>query len=331
MVKSIFTILLVGIVSSPIMLSTAFVNLAKIDSFTTSTRTRSNMLHDTFSSVAYKDSQTDMSRRLPVIAGNWKLNPSTASEARNMLKLLASNFLNQDSISLNNVEVIVFPPFPFLEAAIQELQGTGIKIGAQNVGTKTKGAFTGEVAPSMLASLGCAYVMLGHSERRVLFEEGDKVINEKMKICLEEGKTGGMGVILCVGETEEEYENNLLKSVVDLQVKKGLTGIPVEDLDRVIIAYEPVWAIGTGKVATPGQAQNAHVVIRKTLVEMYGHDAAQSVRIQYGGSVTPDSVESLMAQPDVDGALVSLRTCMCSIAINCVHSLILLFRLEGHL
>lgn len=221
-----------------------------------------------------------------------------------MLKLLASNFLNQDRISLNNVEVIVFPPFPFLEAAIQELQGTGIKIGAQNVGTKTKGAFTGEVAPSMLASLGCAYVMLGHSERRVLFEESDKVINEKMKMCLEEGKTGGMGVILCVGETEEEYENNLLTSVVDLQVKKGLTGIPVEDLDRIIIAYEPVWAIGTGKVATPGQAQNAHVVIRKTLVEMYGHDAAHSVRIQYGGSVTPDSVESLMAQPDVDGALV---------------------------
>lgn len=258
-------------------------------------------------SVLYQDSFTDgggiiSQRRRPVIAGNWKLNPTTIQEAKTMLKLLSSNFINHGRN--DDVEVVVFPPFPFLMTAIEELEGTGIKVGAQNVGIQTKGAFTGEVAPSMLASLGCSYVMLGHSERRVLYEETDQIINEKVKLCLEEGSTGGLGIILCVGETEEEYENELLASVVDLQIKKGLMGVSVDDLNRVVIAYEPVWAIGTGKVATPEQAQIAHVTIRRTLEEMYGAEAARSVRIQYGGSVTPNSIESLMKMPDVDGALV---------------------------
>ena len=272
-----------------------------------------NMITDASSSAWYEDSFTANvagianRRRRPVIAGNWKLNPATVGEAKTMLKLLASNFVNHDRAhmaSSEGVEVIVFPPFPYLSIAIEELEGTGIKVGAQNCGTQTKGAFTGEVAPSMLASLGCDYVMLGHSERRALFDETDKIINEKVKLCLDEGKIGGLGVILCVGETEEEYENNLLASVVDLQIKKGLMGVTLQDLDRVIVAYEPVWAIGTGKVATPEQAQIAHVVLRRTLEEMYGSAAARSVRIQYGGSVTPDSIQSLMAMPDVDGALV---------------------------
>ncbi len=200
--------------------------------------------------VWYQDSFTDggggglqnKRRRRCVIAGNWKLNPATMQEAQTMLKLLSSNFVNHNRS--DDVEVVIFPPFPFLSMAVAELEGTGIKVGAQNVGTNTKGAFTGEVAASMLSSLGCSYVMLGHSERRVLFEETDKVINEKLKICLEEGSTGGLGVILCVGETEEEYNNELLASVVDLQIKKGLMGINEQDLNRVIIAYEPVWAIG---------------------------------------------------------------------------------------
>jgi len=254
----------------------------------------------------YQDSFTEnggglkSQRRRSIIAGNWKLNPTTLSEAKTMLKLLASNFINHDRN--NGVEVVVFPPFPFLSVALEELEGTGIKVGAQNVGINTKGAFTGEVAPSMISSLGCNYVMLGHSERRVIFDETDNIINQKLKVCLEEG--AGLGVILCVGETEEEYESNLLASVVDVQIKKGMMGVSEEDLSRVVIAYEPVWAIGTGKVATPQQAQIAHETIRKTLKEMYGPSAAQSMRIQYGGSVTPDSIESLMKMPDVDGALV---------------------------
>ena len=242
-------------------------------------------------------------KRRPIIAGNWKLNPTTIGEAKTMLKLIASNFHNHESRNYD-VDVVIFPPLPFLSVAIEELEGTGVKVGVQNVGVYTKGAYTGEVAPSMVASLGCSYVMIGHSERRVLFDETDQIINEKVKLCLEEGRIGGLGVILCVGETEEEYDNELLASVVDMQIKKGLMDVSDSDLNRVVIAYEPVWAIGTGKVATPEQAQVAHVTIRRTLERMYGAEVARSVRIQYGGSVTPSSIESLMKMPDVDGALV---------------------------
>ena len=198
-------------------------------------------------------------------------------------------------------EVVVFPPFPYLATAISELEGTGIKVGAQNIGLKTKGAFTGEVAASMIRSLGCDYVMLGHSERRSVYIESDSDINAKVHLCMEQPN---LNVILCVGETEEEYENGLLRSVVDLQIKKGLMGLKLMDLERIVIAYEPVWAIGTGKVASPEQAQIAHVAIRQILAELFGPDAARQCRIQYGGSVTPDSIDELMAMPDVDGALV---------------------------
>jgi triosephosphate isomerase len=184
--------------------------------------------------------------RRPIIAGNWKLNPSTLSEAITLLKLISANFIHHDRASSNNsqdsqdgVDVVIFPPFPFLLTAITLLEGTGIKVGSQNVGLQTKGAFTGEVSPSMLASLGCEYVMLGHSERRVLFKETDDDINLKLKLCLAEGKTnasGRLSVILCVGETEEEYNNDLLASIVDVQVKKALKSVSVEDLDRIVIA-----------------------------------------------------------------------------------------------
>ena len=234
------------------------------------------------------------------MAGNWKLNPATFPEAINLLKLLASNFVNHRT-NEDTPEVVVFPPFPFLLAALNELEGTGIKVGAQNVGLQTTGAFTGEVAPSMIRSMGCDYVMLGHSERRALYDETDSIINAKVNICLKEP---GLKVILCVGETDEEYENDLLTSVVDVQIKKGLMGVNPSDLERIVIAYEPVWAIGTGKVATPEQAQVAHVAVRRTLADMFGADAARSVKIQYGGSVKPENVDELMAMPDVDGALV---------------------------
>lgn len=259
---------------------------------------------DDTTAIWYDDSFTGISRRTPIIAGNWKLNPATLPEAINLLKLLASNFeyhRSETAVDDSTPEVVIFPPMPFLSVAISELEGTGIKVGAQNVGLETKGAFTGETAASMVRSLGCDYVMLGHSERRSLYEETDSDINEKVHLCMDQPN---LNVILCVGETEEEYENGLLGSVVDLQIKKGLMNLKPEDLDRITIAYEPVWAIGTGKVATPDQAQIAHVVVRQTLAELFGPDSAREVRIQYGGSVTPQSIDELMAMPDVDGALV---------------------------
>eukprot|EP00594_Rhizosolenia_setigera_P020102 CAMPEP_0178956666 /NCGR_PEP_ID=MMETSP0789-20121207/10418_1 /TAXON_ID=3005 /ORGANISM="Rhizosolenia setigera, Strain CCMP 1694" /LENGTH=231 /DNA_ID=CAMNT_0020638695 /DNA_START=345 /DNA_END=1040 /DNA_ORIENTATION=+ len=181
------------------------------------------------------------------------------------------------------------------------LQGTGIQVGSQNIGLETKGAFTGEVSASMVRSIGCDYVLLGHSERRTLFGESNEQINKKVHLALEQPN---LGVMLCIGETLEEYEDDLLESVVTLQVKKGLQNVSVQDLDRIIIAYEPVWAIGTGKVATPAQAQKAHVVTRNVISGMYGDYAGNSMRILYGGSVTPDSIADLMSMEDVDGALV---------------------------
>jgi len=262
---------------------------------------------DTSGASGMTTTTTHSGKRVPIVAGNWKLNPSTVQEASALLKLLASNFVHHRSESASATtttpEVIVFPPAPYLERAIVLLEGTGIKVGCQNVGTESKGAFTGEVSPSMIRSLGCDYVMVGHSERRTLYGETDETVNTKIKLSLEED--AGLSVILCVGETLEEYENRLLESVVNVQLKKALTGISSEDIDgRLVVAYEPVWAIGTGKVATPSQAQVAHGVIRSTLSELYGEEVARSIRIQYGGSVTPDSIEELMAMPDVDGALV---------------------------
>eukprot|EP00535_Pseudo-nitzschia_heimii_P000348 CAMPEP_0197187052 /NCGR_PEP_ID=MMETSP1423-20130617/15131_1 /TAXON_ID=476441 /ORGANISM="Pseudo-nitzschia heimii, Strain UNC1101" /LENGTH=721 /DNA_ID=CAMNT_0042638529 /DNA_START=201 /DNA_END=2366 /DNA_ORIENTATION=+ len=247
---------------------------------------------------------THMNERVPIVAGNWKLNPSTAQEASALLKLLKSNFVNhRNEGGKGTPDVIVFPPSPYLERAISILEGTGIKVGAQNVGVESKGAFTGEVSPSMVRSLGCDYVMVGHSERRTLYGETDESINAKIKLSLEEDV--GLSVILCVGETLQENENHLLESVVNHQIKKALKGVAAEDIEsRLVVAYEPVWAIGTGKVATPSQAQVAHEVIRTTLAELYGPDVARTIQIQYGGSVTPDSIEELMAMPDVDGVLV---------------------------
>mmetsp|Transcript_23160 Transcript_23160/g.54761 ORF Transcript_23160/g.54761 Transcript_23160/m.54761 type:complete len:374 (-) Transcript_23160:124-1245(-) len=251
--------------------------------------------------------------RVPIIAGNWKLNPPTVQDASTLLSLLASNFDHHRNRKGNEgptPEVIVFPPFPYLERSINLLEGTGIKVGAQNIGIETKGAFTGEVSPSMVRSLGCDYVMVGHSERRTLFGESDDTINAKIRLSLQEQ---GLKIILCVGETLEEYENELLSSVVNSQIKNALEGITKGDIfnmfstvasSRIVVAYEPVWAIGTGKVATPEQAQIAHEVVRNTLQELYGPDVANRIQIQYGGSVTPDSISDLISMPDVDGALV---------------------------
>ena len=184
------------------------------------------------------------STRRPILAGNWKLNPTTRKEALELLSGLKANS--------NDAEVVIFPPLPFLFDAISMLEGTGIKVGAQTASSYTDGAFTGEVSPSMLATAGCSYVLLGHSERRTLFGETDTSINDRLKACMREAD---LKVILCVGETLSEYESGLLNSVVDTQVRKGLAGVSAKDLldGRVVIAYEPVWAIGTGLVATPNQ------------------------------------------------------------------------------
>ena len=170
----------------------------------------------------------------------------------------------------------------------------------QGVCPEINGAFTGAVSASMLKSIGVNWALAGHSERRVLFNESDEYINGQCRKLMELG----MSVILCIGESEAEYEQNLAGAVCAIQLKKGLAGIPKEDMNRVAIAYEPVWAIGTGKVATPETAQNVHATCRAILAEMYDQETADSVRILYGGSVSPDSVDSLMAKPDIDGTLV---------------------------
>jgi triosephosphate isomerase len=253
----------------------------------------------------YEDSRTASSKRPMIIAGNWKLNPGTISEASNLLKLIASNFVHHRTTysSAEEIpEVVIFPPFPYLSLALTELEGTGIKVGAQNVGLETTGAFTGEVSASMIRSMGCDYVMLGHSERRTLFGETDSKINQKVHLCM---KQPNLKVILCVGETQDEYNNKLLSSVVDIQLKKGLAGLSAADAaNRITIAYEPVWAIGTGKVATPTQANQAHQAVRSSLAALFGQDVAKHIRIQYGGSVSPDNAANLLSMEEIDGALV---------------------------
>jgi len=200
----------------------------------------------------------------------------------------------------SEVEVAVCPPFTSLCAVNSVIKGSNIKLGAQNIYPKQEGAFTGEISPLMLRSCGCAYVIIGHSERRQYFGETNESVNEKVKAAIEYG----INPIMCVGETLEEREKGVTNDVVKAHVEGGLKGIPKEKLQHVTIAYEPVWAIGTGKTATPEQAQDVHAFIRKLLGALYDDAAAQIVRIQYGGSVKPDNAKELLNKPDIDGALV---------------------------
>lgn len=249
--------------------------------------------------------------RRTIVAGNWKLNPSTRGEAITLLKLLAANFINHRNDNNNHglssstlPEVVIFPPLPYLSDAVAILSGSGIQVGAQTAGPNEKGAYTGEIAPNMLASSGVSHILLGHSERRTLFGESNEYINAVLRKCLE---IPSVKLILCIGESLIEYESGLLESVIDEQLRGCLANVDAKILlsDRIILAYEPVWAIGTGLTATPSQAQYAHEVIRASLAKYYGsEEVASSVRIQYGGSVTPESMEALMSEKDVDGALV---------------------------
>lgn len=232
--------------------------------------------------------------RTPMIAGNWKLHKTRqqAIELVTELKAAASD--------VQGVDIVVAPVFTALTGVAEALAGSNISVAAQNCYPQSQGAFTGEVSPLMLKDAGCRHVIVGHSERRQLFGESDEFINQKAHAVLNEG----LGLILCIGETLEERESDQMFNVLRRQVRFGLKGLAEAAMAEVVIAYEPVWAIGTGKTATDDQAQEAHAFIRALLKELYSETVAAQTRILYGGSVKPDNVDGLMAQPDVDGALV---------------------------
>lgn len=242
--------------------------------------------------------------RQPIIAGNWKLNPSSIQEADGLAKGVAS-LLGSDTCAASSAadctEVVVFPPFPFISSVVEDLNGVGVGVGAQSIfHTAESGAYTGAVSACMMKSLGCQYVLCGHSERRTVFKDDDEAINKKVLKVIEDD----MRPVLCIGESEEEYEAGLCEDVCKLELAKDLAGVSGEQMKNVVIAYEPVWAIGTGKVCPNDVAQGVCKMIRGYLAQMYSQDVADAVRIQYGGSVTPESVDELMAQPDIDGCLV---------------------------
>jgi len=238
---------------------------------------------------------TRLYARKPFISGNWKLNPQTKDEALTLAKGIASSITDNSP----DADVALFVPYVFIESAMGAVGGK-LSVGAEGVCPQINGAYTGAISTPMLKSIGVQWALAGHSERREIFGETDDYINAQCRQIIDEG----MSVMLCIGESLAEFEQDLAGSVCAVQLKKGLKGIKREDLDRVAIAYEPVWAIGTGKVATPEIAQNVHATCRAILADMYGEEAANEVRILYGGSVTPDSVDDLMSQPDIDGALV---------------------------
>ncbi len=229
-----------------------------------------------------------------VVAGNWKMNKDL-NESVSLVSEIKNQLTEND-----DVKVIVCPPYTSLETVSALLKDTAIGLGAQNMCAEDSGAFTGAISASMLKSVGCQYVILGHSERRTIFGETDDLINSKIKKSIE----NSLIPIFCIGETLEERESGDMQNVIERQVKEGLRGISADQLSQMIVAYEPVWAIGTGKTATPEQAQEVHAFIRGLLAEMYSSEFAENVVIQYGGSVKPDNAKELLGQPDIDGALV---------------------------
>jgi len=232
--------------------------------------------------------------RKPFIAGNWKM----YKDLRGAVELATG--LKRRLADVEDVEIGLFPPSIFLADVVDACRETDFAVGAQNMHWEDKGAFTGEISAPMILSIGATHVIIGHSERRQLFGETDYTVNKKMQSAVRHG----LAPIMCVGESLDEREAGKTIDVVSTQLRGGLKEISSEDMARVVIAYEPVWAIGTGKTATPGQAQEVHAAIRGLLAELYGDDVAQGVRIQYGGSVKPGNVKELMAQADIDGALV---------------------------
>jgi triosephosphate isomerase len=233
--------------------------------------------------------------RKPVIAGNWKMYKllGDAVETVLALKPLVAN--------ANHCEVVIAPVFTALKTVADRLEGSNIKVAGKNCSTELgEGAHTGEVMAHMLRDVGAKYVIVGHSERRQLYFETDSMINKKSQA----GIAAGLNVILCVGESLAQRDQGIAQRVVSGQLGGGLSGLTASDLDRIIVAYEPVWAIGTGRTATPEQAQEMHAFIRRVFADTYSDQAANELRILYGGSVKPDNIAGLMSQKDVDGALV---------------------------
>jgi triosephosphate isomerase len=236
-----------------------------------------------------------MGNRTPIIAGNWKMYktiPEAIESAGKLAELMQP--------APTDVEVMIAPAFPALYLVQQTLAGSCIRMGAQNMFWEAEGAYTGEVSPDMLLSAGCSHVILGHSERRQFFGETDQSINQKIAAALKNNLTP----VFCIGETDEEREENKTFSVLDKQMEMGLIGFSAEELEPLVLAYEPVWAIGTGKTATNEQAQEVHGYLRQWVEKKYGNTLAKSIRILYGGSVKPENIGGLMAMPDIDGALV---------------------------
>jgi triosephosphate isomerase len=231
----------------------------------------------------------------PLIAGNWKMN-KTVSESLALVRDLRGMV----SMVRDQVEVAVAPPFTALHPVAKALEGSNVKLAAQNAYWEVSGAFTGEISPAMLEEVGCAYVIIGHSERRQFFGETDQTVNRRTRAVL----AHRMLPIVCVGETLAEREGGQMLQVIERQVREGLVGLSKQDGEKLVVAYEPVWAIGTGKVATTAQAQEVHAFIRKLLVELFGAEVGNGIRIQYGGSVKPDNAAELLSQPDINGALV---------------------------
>ena len=234
-----------------------------------------------------------MSRR-PLIAGNWKMHLSLG-EAAALARALAASCGNS-----NDREVMIAPAFIALAAVAEAIKGSAIRVGAQNVAWEREGAFTGEVSPPMLTGIGVEMAIVGHSERRQIFREDDTMINRRLLAAL----AAGLVPVLCIGETLEEREAERTFAVLEGQLRSGLQGVTAAEASRVVLAYEPVWAIGTGKTASKEQAQEVHGFLRGLLGQLFEKNIAESIRILYGGSVKPDNIDALMAQPDIDGALV---------------------------
>ncbi|MBR4172667.1 MAG: triose-phosphate isomerase [Kiritimatiellae bacterium] len=232
--------------------------------------------------------------RTKIVAGNWKMNklPSEAAALIDGIKDLVKD--------VQGVEVVVCPPFTDLKDAAAAVKGSNVALGAQNVAWAESGAFTGEISAGMLKDLGVEYVIIGHSERRQYFGETDETVNRRLKAAL----AAGLKPIVCVGEKLEEREAGQMPAVIEKQVKEGFADLSPEELAKIVIAYEPVWAIGTGKTATPKEAQEVHALIRRLLAEIANAEVATSVRIQYGGSMKPANAKELMDQPDIDGGLI---------------------------
>ena len=232
--------------------------------------------------------------RKPIVAGNWKMN-KTLEES----EALATEVRNAVA-NLSGVDVVICPPFTALDRVAKALEGSTVELGAQDIHWEAEGAYTGEVSAQMLLTCGCRYVILGHSERRTYFGETDTTVNQKLTASL----GSDLNPIVCVGETLEERESEVTEKVIRRQVTGAYEGLSSENAGRTVVAYEPVWAIGTGLTATPEQAEDVHRVIRSQLSELYSVELGDSIRIQYGGSVKPENAAELFGQPDIDGGLI---------------------------